>query len=150
MTLQAAEAKVFWDLFRESSLFRSWPEFEQQVPTHVDVIEMQGNQSLFEPGTPAEHLYLVGEGTILQTYGSAGQLWYQRNLGTGDVVGQRALFAGRHSTLRLLRVRLWCTGSPLPTCAVHWSGTQIYANGCCETRWRAACTPSRCWRACQR
>jgi CRP-like cAMP-binding protein/uncharacterized membrane protein YdbT with pleckstrin-like domain len=98
MTLSANEAGRAWELFKDSPLFARWPDAEGEIAYRLSVRQVAANQVLFKPGDPADYLYLIAEGEVLETLPGGRPPWYQNRLQAKQYFGQDALFSGRHAT----------------------------------------------------
>jgi CRP-like cAMP-binding protein len=97
MNLTDAELKDFWSLFRDKPLFAKWKDVEAQVNPQIEREVFKPNQAVFRPGSLAESVYFVAQGTIIQTVRVGDTPWLRRELKRGDYFGHQALFSDKYS-----------------------------------------------------
>ncbi len=94
--LDAAERAEFWATFKNSPLFEKWKDAESVLSGQFDLVEFKFGQTVFRAGEPAEFLYLVGAGSIVQSSKEDGVEWLRRRFLPGSYFGQHALFGDQH------------------------------------------------------
>ncbi len=92
-----AELNDFWSLFKDKPLFAKWADAEAAVKPQVDKLTFKPNQVVFRPGSLAESVYFVGQGTIVQIVREGDTPWLRRELKRGDYFGYQALFSDKYS-----------------------------------------------------
>ena len=97
MNLTEAELKEFWALFKAKPLFANWKGAEAQASSQIEKQVFRPRQAIFRPGSPAEYVYLVGQGTVEQNITDGGVEWLRRELKRGDYFGHQALFSDRYA-----------------------------------------------------
>ena len=81
--LSDTELKDFWGLFKDRPLFARWKDAEAQVSPQIEKQIFKPNQAIFRPGSLAEYVYLVGQGTVMQNVSEGGVQWLRRELKRG-------------------------------------------------------------------
>jgi CRP-like cAMP-binding protein/membrane protein YdbS with pleckstrin-like domain len=92
-----AELEDFWSLFKDKPLFAKWADAEAQVKPQVEKLNFKPNQAVFRPGSLAESVYFVGQGTIVQVFREGDTPWLRRELKRGDYFGHQSLFSDKYS-----------------------------------------------------
>jgi CRP-like cAMP-binding protein/uncharacterized membrane protein YdbT with pleckstrin-like domain len=95
--LTDVELKDFWSLFRDKPLFAKWKDAEAQVNPQIEKLTFKPNQAIFRPGSLAESVYFVAQGTIIQIVREGDTPWLRRELKRGDYFGHQALFSDKYS-----------------------------------------------------
>ena len=98
MPVTREEADRVWKLFSATPLWSQWPDFRLELPNRLQGRFVPAGQPIFNPGDPADFLYLIEDGLVEQTFGSNGYAWFRRELSKGEYFGQQSLFTERHHT----------------------------------------------------
>ncbi len=93
--LTDAELKDFWSIFKDKPLFAKWQDAEAQVSPQIEKRIYKSNQAIFRPGSLAEYIYLVGQGTVVQSVPAGDTPWLRRELKRGNYFGHQALFSDK-------------------------------------------------------
>ena len=97
-------------LLKESKLFGECTDQElEKVAVACETNTAEAGETIFEAGTPAEHLYVVSEGSVelrftVTHYNASQEIAIDRNF-KGDVFGWSASAAARTFTLSAVAVR---------------------------------------------
>ncbi len=94
--LDEAERREFWATFKGSPLFEKWKDAEKDLSLRFERVVLPAGKPVFSERETADYLYLVGQGTILQSMKHEGVEWLRRRFRAGDYFGQHALFGGQH------------------------------------------------------
>jgi CRP-like cAMP-binding protein/membrane protein YdbS with pleckstrin-like domain len=98
MPLSPADAANAWNLFKDSPLWARWPEFRDEIALRLSARPARAGETIHRPGDPADRLFLIGSGIIVQTGEQDGRLWFKRELRPGEFFGQQSLFNAKHET----------------------------------------------------
>jgi CRP-like cAMP-binding protein len=98
MAVTPEQANEAWTLFKDTPLWDKWPEIQTELVSRLSIRSVRAGNPVYRPGDPADYLYLISNGTVLQTIRHEGQVWFQRSLTRGQFFGQHSLFSGRHHT----------------------------------------------------
>jgi len=87
------EAQLLWAHLQETSLVQRFaPEQLKRLLGAMDLRKIPSRELLEEQGSTHEALYLIVQGTIEAVIERNGNLSMLRNFGSGDFVGESALF----------------------------------------------------------
>jgi CRP-like cAMP-binding protein len=83
---------------KERPRLSTWPDSElRELAKEVDTVESQAGNSVFEPGVRSDDAYIIYEGQVRQSVlSAAGEEFWYRLLGKGDIFAQQSLFRGQH------------------------------------------------------
>jgi CRP-like cAMP-binding protein/membrane protein YdbS with pleckstrin-like domain len=98
MALNASDAARVQSLLAVLPLAKAKPNFIRDLTTFLERRDAAQGETIYDPGYPVGYMYLMGEGKVIQSLGTSGQLWFQKEIEPGEFFGQRGLFSGQHET----------------------------------------------------
>lgn len=83
---------------KERPRLSTWPDSElRELAKEVETVVSQTGNSVFEPGVRSDDAYIIYEGQVRQSVlSAAGEEFWYRLLGKGDIFAQQSLFRGQH------------------------------------------------------
>src|SRR5512135_222537 len=97
MSLNPADTQRLQALLQDLPLTQGAPAFVYDLAAYMTRVDVPQGEIIFEPNNPQSavgRLYLLAEGTVVQSMGASGQPWYRKELKPGEFFGQRSLVSG--------------------------------------------------------
>src|SRR5512144_461475 len=98
MAMTSADSSLLQSLLKTLPMARRSPKFITDASGMMTALHAQPNTPLFQPGDPAEYLYLLGSGRVIHSLSQTGQAWFQKDIVPGEFFGQHALLTGRYQS----------------------------------------------------
>jgi CRP-like cAMP-binding protein/membrane protein YdbS with pleckstrin-like domain len=101
MALNPADMQQLQGLVQNVPLAATQPGFILDLAANLTRADVAKDTTIFDPNDPTSpvgKLYLLAEGTVVQTMGASGQPWYRKTLVPGEFFGQRSMVSGRHDS----------------------------------------------------
>ena len=95
MPLTPQQAEQVHGLLAGLPLAGQSPAFLRDLASVLTAVQYPARSAFFSAGCPADTLYLLLEGRVVQTLGAGGQPWFQKQLQRGEFFGQHALLGGQ-------------------------------------------------------